>query len=183
MSSKQPAVALTELRPSEIWYTFGRVRSTFSGCGRALEDTLEEIQRGRLRPSELPPIAVITHDVVVQEDEDEDSDGDDGRRKRRGGKSSARAKAKTVRRYYSMNNRRLWVLKRCEELGVIETVGVRMESAESCARLLRKGSRNFRLDRCTPGPVKIVKEPEREREGGGVGAAAAAARETEPPGE
>ena len=181
MSSKQPAVApLTELRPSDIWYTFGRVRSTFSGCGRALEETLEEIQRGRLRPSELPPIAVITHDVVVRQD-DEDSDEDDGRRKRRGGKSSsARAKAKTVRRYYSMNNRRLWVLKRCEELGVIETVGVRMESAESCARLLRKGSRNFRLDRCTPGPVKIVKEPERERVSGGVDAAAAAAGETEP---
>jgi len=180
MSSK-PAVALTELRPSEIWYTFGRVRSTFSGCGRALEDTLEEIKLGRLRASELPPIAVITHDAEDDAEDGDESD-DDERRKRRGaGKSSARAKAKTVRRYYSMNNRRLWVLKRCEELGLIETVGVRMESAESCARLLRKGSRNFRLDRCTPGPVKIVKEPERERGGGGVAAAtAAAARETEP---
>jgi hypothetical protein len=63
-----------------------------------------------------------------------------------------------------MNNRRLWVLKACEASGALAatggTVGVRMESRESCARLLRKGSRNFRLDRCTPGPVKLISAPE-----------------------
>ena len=61
-----------------------------------------------------------------------------------------------------MNNRRLWVLKRCEALGLCEDVGVRVESREACERLLRKGSRNFRVDRCTPGPVKIVETAKRE---------------------
>jgi hypothetical protein len=61
-----------------------------------------------------------------------------------------------------MNNRRLWVLTRCEALGLCEDVRVRVESREACERLLRKGSRNFRVDRCTPGPVKIVESAKRE---------------------
>ena len=45
-ASSAPA---TRLRPSEIWYTFARVRDRFSGCGRTLEETLGEIRDGALR--------------------------------------------------------------------------------------------------------------------------------------
>ena len=168
-SSSAASPALAPLRPSEIWYTFGKIRDTFSGCGRALEATLAEIQSGALAVSDLPPIAVITHDVDVHDDDDEASGEDeDESRGRRHATSGARkgagrrtSSAKTIRRYYSMNNRRLWVLKACEASGALAstggTVGVRMESREACERLLRKGSRNFRLDRCTPGPVKLIR--------------------------
>ena len=165
-SSSSAAPALAQLRPSEIWYTFGKIRDTFSGCGRALETTLKEIQAGELAVGDLPPIAVITHDVDIARGEGESSESEDGGRRRKASSSSARrssasAATTTVRRYYSMNNRRLWVLKACEASGALAstggTVGVRMESREACERLLRKGSRNFRLDRCTPGPVKLIR--------------------------
>ena len=168
-TSSSAAPALAQLRPSEIWYTFGKIRDTFSGCGRALETTLKEIQAGELAVGDLPPIAVITHDVDIARGEGESSESEDGGRRRKASsrsarRSSASAATTTVRRYYSMNNRRLWVLKACEASGALAsmggTVGVRMESRESCARLLRKGSRNFRLDRCTPGPVKLISAPE-----------------------
>jgi hypothetical protein len=166
MSSKrQPPLA--RVRPSEIWFTFGRVNDRFSGCGRRLEETLEEIKRGTLGADDLPPIAVVTHDVAERDEEEEDESDEDDRRRRRD-RSKRKKKPTMVRRYYSMNNRRLWVLKRCEELGLIEDVGVRLESEEACERLLRKGSRNFRLDRCTPGPVKLVPTPAPAKTTGGA---------------
>jgi hypothetical protein len=168
-ATRARAPSLARLRPSEIWYTFGRVRDRFSGCGRTLEETLEAIRDGALAVDDLPSIAVVTHDVDVDEasdDDDDDDDDDASRRRRRAARpSAANARPRTVRRYYSMNNRRLWVLKRCEALGLCEDVGVRMESREACERLLRKGSRNFRVDRCTPGPVKIVETAKREERG------------------
>jgi hypothetical protein len=176
MGAKRATEAsLPRLKPSEIWYTFGKVSDRFSGCGRALEETLREIQDGALRVDDLPPIAVVTHDVeIARETRDDSSDDDVDRRKRRSG-TRATSKPDVVRRYYSMNNRRLWVLKRCETLGLCEDVGVRMESREACERLLRKGSRNFRVDRCTPGPVKIVETVKREE--GATATAAARARD------
>ncbi len=155
--SRERRAPLARVRPSEIWFTFGRVNDRFSGCGRRLEETLEEIARGTLRADDLPPIAVVTHDVAEDDEDESESDEDDRRRRR--DRSKRKKKPTMVRRYYSMNNRRLWVLKRCEESGLIEDVGVRLESEETCERLLRKGSRNFRLDRCTPGPVKLVPTP------------------------
>ena len=49
---------LVQLRPSEILYTYSKVLPYFSGCGRTLRHTLEEIARGAMRPSDLPAIAV-----------------------------------------------------------------------------------------------------------------------------
>jgi hypothetical protein len=158
-ASSAPA---TRLRPSEIWYTFARVRDRFSGCGRTLEETLKEIRDGALAVDDLPTIAVVTHDVERASDDASDASDDDGSGGRRRGGKRATTRSRTVRRYYSMNNRRLWVLKRCEALGLCEDVRVRVESREACERLLRKGSRNFRVDRCTPGPVKIVESAKRE---------------------
>jgi len=127
---------------------------------------LRDICEGTLSVDDVPPIAVVTHDAEVSSSESDSSECDARARRK---KRASVGKRRTVRRYYSMNNRRLWVLRRAEELGACESVGVRMESREDCERLLRKGSRNFRLDRCTPGPVKLV----RSRESGEGGEAAA----------
>ena len=77
------------MRPSEIWYTFGRVRDRFSGCGRTLEETLEAIRDGALAVDDLPSIAVVTHDVDV----DEASDDATTRRRRRFATTSTRGEA------------------------------------------------------------------------------------------
>ena len=162
--------SLTFVRPSEIWYTQTRIRDRFSGCDLALEDVARAIEGGTTRAEALPPMAVIAHDVEDVNANDESANNDEEGRKNKSARAESRQKErktpKMVRRYYGMNNRRLWVLKRCEASGALEAsggmIGVRMESAEVCSRLLRKGSRHFRLDRCTPGPVKLIRAEEAE---------------------
>lgn len=49
---------LLYVNPSRIRYQHSRIRPTFSGCGRNVMDTLEEIRRGDLNPYDLPVIQV-----------------------------------------------------------------------------------------------------------------------------
>lgn len=49
---------LLYVSPSRIRYQHSRIRPTFSGCGRNVIDTLEEIRRGDLNPYDLPVIQV-----------------------------------------------------------------------------------------------------------------------------
>ena len=49
---------LLYVNPSRIRYQHSRIRPTFSGCGRNVMDTLEEIRRGELNPYDLPVIQV-----------------------------------------------------------------------------------------------------------------------------
>jgi hypothetical protein len=51
--------ALAMVDPTPIYFTFSRIRPQFS-CGRLVNDTLTELLEGRLKPSELPSIAVLT---------------------------------------------------------------------------------------------------------------------------
>lgn len=55
---------LLYVSPSRIRYQHSRIRPTFSGCGRNVMDTLEEIRRGDLNPYDLPVIQV-NHDSIV----------------------------------------------------------------------------------------------------------------------
>ena len=166
--------SLVHIRPSSVLYTFSKIRPSFSGCGRTLQQTLEQIIAGELSPHDLPPIAVIsaemTYDLTNEDGEEgsEDEDSGRGKGKRGGGKGKkgggGGAKQQSHIRYFSMNNRRLWVLRQCEERGLLGetgTVGVRMERPDVCKRLVEKGSRNFRLDRCCD-KVTIMKEDKRE---------------------
>eukprot|EP00523_Entomoneis_sp_CCMP467_P018546 CAMPEP_0168827134 /NCGR_PEP_ID=MMETSP0726-20121227/12522_1 /TAXON_ID=265536 /ORGANISM="Amphiprora sp., Strain CCMP467" /LENGTH=172 /DNA_ID=CAMNT_0008880295 /DNA_START=44 /DNA_END=562 /DNA_ORIENTATION=- len=45
--------------PARVRFQHSRIRPHFSGCGRGVVETLDDIRRGSLRPSELPPIQVI----------------------------------------------------------------------------------------------------------------------------
>jgi hypothetical protein len=81
--------------PARIRFQHARIRPYFSGCGRSLVETLDEIRHGKLSPSELPPIQVL---VGPPNDNDDDEGGP---------------------WYFSLNNRRLWVLKRCREEGLL----------------------------------------------------------------
>ena len=171
---------LVPLRPSEILYTYSKVLPYFSGCGRTLKGTLAEIESGAIKASDLPAIAVIAAEMPVKgEDKKTDARDDDGwssdedaRGKRGKGKSARRGggddgvgsgRKKPPRdeketKFFSTNNRRLWVLKRCEALGLLGpegTIGVRLQRPDVAKRMVEKGTRSFRVERAT-NEVKIL---------------------------
>ncbi|KAJ3062729.1 hypothetical protein HDU98_001402 [Podochytrium sp. JEL0797] len=86
-----------EIDPEIIYFTHSKIRKNFSGCGRLLTDTLEQIQTGKLDVASLPLIRVIY-------------DGE---------------------KYYSMNNRRLWVFKELKKSGHISTIVAEVRPAVS----------------------------------------------------
>ena len=171
---------LVPLRPSEILYTYSKVLPYFSGCGRTLKGTLAEIESGAIKASYLPAIAVIAAEMPVKgEDKKTDARDDDGwssdedaRGKRGKGKSARRGggddgvgsgRKKPPRdeketKFFSTNNRRLWVLKRCEALGLLGPegkIGVRLQRPDVAKRMVEKGTRSFRVERAT-NEVKIL---------------------------
>ena len=85
--------------PERIRFQHSKIRPYFSGCGRSVVETFESIQNGEMDPADLPPIQVI-----VGPDEQD-------------GKGPW---------YFSLNNRRLWVLKRCREEGLLKNNVVRV---------------------------------------------------------
>ena len=44
--------------PARVRFQHSRIRPYFSGCGRSLMETLDEIRDGKIKPSDLPPIQV-----------------------------------------------------------------------------------------------------------------------------
>jgi hypothetical protein len=108
----------TQVDPATVYFSHSKIRTTFSGCGRKVEATLQEIVDGRLTPSELPFIT-ISRDPATGH-------------------------------LFSINNRRLWVLKRCREQGLLGPSGVvrmrlKREDGKNPARWLAEG-RTFALE-------------------------------------
>lgn len=115
--------------PSRIRFQHSKIRPVFSGCGRRLEDTLNQIREGKLRPQDLPPIQVLAGQGTGEQDTESSW-------------------------YFSLNNRRLWVLKRCREEGLLDDnkIPVRIREAKSKAELERYTLQNCSLE------AKIMKE-------------------------
>lgn len=82
--------------PARIRFQHSRIRPFFSGCGRSVEGTLEEIRNGTTPLSALPPIQVLVGGGHGNNDNVDEP------------------------WYFSLNNRRLWVLKRLREEGLLE---------------------------------------------------------------
>ena len=194
-NGRADALAATRLKPSDILYTYSKVLPYFSGCGRTLQHTLDEIKSGRLKPGELPAMSVIGAEVdpsvgmskatkaqaekaKAQDTDGWSSDEDDGRgrgkggkKKRGGGGGGNRGQEKggdkqtpKVMKFFSTNNRRLWVLRECERLGLLGpdgTVAVRLQRADISKRMVEKGTRSFRIERCADEVVlvKVDKMP------------------------
>lgn len=51
-------MSLTQVNPSDVYFTFSRLRPKFS-CGRRVQDTLDAILNSTLRAEDLPPINVL----------------------------------------------------------------------------------------------------------------------------
>ena len=101
-------------------FQHSRIRPHFSGCGRSVVQTLDDIREGNIKPEDIPPIQVLMGPV-----------GDDGERW-----------------YFSLNNRRLWVLKRCREEGLLPNnlIRVRVRAPKSIAELERYSIQNCSLE-------------------------------------
>lgn len=75
---------MMEVDPRRVRFAHSRIKPIFSGCGRTIEETLDEIRAGKTAPSDLPKITVILGPVDKQ----------DGQQW-----------------FFSLNNRRLFVFK------------------------------------------------------------------------
>ena len=107
----------------KIRYQHSRIRPYFSGCGRSVMDTMEEIRQGKLEPNALPPIQVLigpTDDLGPW--------------------------------YFSLNNRRLWIFKQCYNEGLLDnerynnTIAVRVRLPKSEAERERYCIQNCALE-------------------------------------
>jgi 5-methylcytosine-specific restriction endonuclease McrA len=101
--------------PDHIRFTHSKISPNFSGCGRPVEQTLEDIKSGRLTAADLPITTVIRRDDET---------------------------------YFSLNNRRLWVIKQCRSLGLLpdNTIQVRVRDIYAESRKIQEKystDRNF----------------------------------------
>lgn len=113
--------------PARIRFQHSRIRPFFSGCGRSITETLESIRRRETAPEDLPPIQVLVGPI-----------GEDGQPW-----------------YFSLNNRRLWVFKRCREEGLLNNnqIHVRVRSPKSSGEESRYTIENCALE------AKLMREP------------------------
>jgi hypothetical protein len=109
------------LDPAVIRFTHSKIRPFFSGCGRKIEDTLNDILEGRLTIEQLPLILVLP------------INGE----------------------YFSLNNRRLYVMKELRDRGLLNYCGnevsVRIKTA------LPKEQLRYTPQRCSL-VAKIMRE-------------------------
>ena len=85
---------LMMIDPAICRFQHSKIRPYFSGCGRSVQQTLDDIKDGKTNISDLPPIQVLVGDETAN------------------GPC-----------YFGLNNRRLWVFKRLREEGYLEQYG------------------------------------------------------------
>ena len=44
--------------PARVRFQHSRIRPYFSGCGRSVQETLEDMRQGKVQPSDISPIQV-----------------------------------------------------------------------------------------------------------------------------
>jgi hypothetical protein len=121
---QQQSSTLISIDPTRIRYQHSRIRPHFSGCGTPVQSTLESIQSGLLSVDDLPPIQVLIGPS--------DDDGNPW--------------------YFTLNNRRLWVLKQLRLGGYlmdrepVNTVLVRVREVKSQSERERYTLENCSLD-------------------------------------
>ena len=123
------AEGLIAVDPRRIRFQYSKIRPHFSGCGRSVVSTLDSIRNGELSPGDLPPIQVLVGPV-------DEADGQ--------------------RWYFSLNNRRLWVFKRCAEEGLLSDtngkIWVRVREPKS-----QKEKERYSIENCAV-EAKFIRE-------------------------
>ena len=92
---------MDRLKPSDIYFTHSIISDKFTGCGKFINQTLNEVINGSTSIDDIPTIKVF----YTQEN--------------------------GIIKYFSENNRRLWLFKTLESLGKVDTVPVRLEKTNN----------------------------------------------------
>ena len=176
----------------QIRFMHAKVCPYFSGCGRLIEDTLREIREGKLKASALPRIVVMVNDLVQSAGGKGSKSGKNKKRskgKRRRGRGydsedeeieeGASERSADQPRYFSLNNRRLYVFKELAKEGLLPPLRVR---ARFLSRESAKQQRKYSAARCSlwaKFDESLMRQrpalAEEEGEGGGGAAAPGAA--------
>lgn len=144
MATSVGGEVLQAVDPNRIRFQHSKIRPYFSGCGRGVVETLDEIRSGRIRPSDLPPIQVLVGHTLQQKTQQNDRGrnptSDLTAKMKKNGIIKGQRKKKDCSNddtnggddddivddgmwYFTLNNRRLWVLKRCREEGLLVPYG------------------------------------------------------------
>ena len=118
-TKKTAGDGLIDIDPDVIRFTHARIRPYFTGCGRRVEDTLEDIIAGKMSVHDLPKITVILNQGT----------------------------------YFSLNNRRLYVLKDLRLKGLLpgNVIAARVKEA------LEREKDRYKIERCSL-VARIMKE-------------------------
>jgi hypothetical protein len=122
-----------------VFFTHARIRPFFSGCGRRLVDTLEELENGEMKLESLPQITILATPTSA-------SDG----------------------QYFSLNNRRLWVLKQLRSKGKLKDNLLRVRVKDALPRELEKYTRDG-IERKSSATIMGVDKEEDGSDGEGEG--------------
>jgi len=99
---------MVEINPMIIHFTHSKICERFTGCGKLLQETVDEIKCGETLIDSIPKIKVfyIHTDCGIK--------------------------------YFSLNNRRLWVFKTLYSMGIIKNIVVRLEKTTDTKYLTNK---------------------------------------------
>ena len=124
--------------PARCRFQHSKIRPIFSGCGRDVTQVLEDIKSGKTDLQDLPPIQVLVGDYS-----DDDDDGSIW--------------------YFSLNNRRLWILKQLRAGGYLEKQGnkvkVRVRQPKSQSERER-----YSIANCALNAKIMVEKPRKKKE-------------------
>ena len=111
--------------PSLVRFQHSKIRPFFSGCWRSVQQTLDDIVSGKTDFETLPPIEIIAPNTIPAT-----PDGT----------------------YFSLNNRRLWIIKELNKRGLLDTVVVRTRACKS-----EKEKNRYTVENCSLN-AKFIRE-------------------------
>eukprot|EP00588_Corethron_pennatum_P004606 CAMPEP_0194295558 /NCGR_PEP_ID=MMETSP0169-20130528/53759_1 /TAXON_ID=218684 /ORGANISM="Corethron pennatum, Strain L29A3" /LENGTH=217 /DNA_ID=CAMNT_0039044761 /DNA_START=369 /DNA_END=1022 /DNA_ORIENTATION=+ len=123
---------LITIDPDRIRFQHSRIRPYFSGCGRGVKETLDQIRNKEISASDLPIMQVLMGPDEMD------------------GKGPW---------YFGLNNRRLWVFKKCKEEGLLPGDGLVLARVRA-VKSYSEGER-YTLENCAL-QAKFMHEPKRK---------------------
>ena len=147
---------ITNLSPDLIYHSHSRLEGVFSGCGKTIEGTLQDLLTGRIPPDAIPLISVLQLPTPTPDSP----------------------------RFVSLNNRRLYVFKELHKANKLKdgliTCRCRVATKKEAEKYLKQTlALNARIKKAPPSPGKGVSKKLTPGGGGGGGGGGARKKEEE----
>ena len=148
---------ITTLSPDLIYHSHSRLEGVFSGCGKTIEGTLQDLMTGRIPPDAIPLISVLQLPTPTPDSP----------------------------RFVSLNNRRLYVFKELHKANKLKdgliTCRCRVATKKEAEKYLKQTlALNARIKKAQPSPGKgAVKKLATGGGSGGGGGGGARKKEEE----